>query len=795
MSNPTANFAPFESKCRSAGLTEAAIAAFRHNYEQLAAGATGLVPEDEIEAVSNLPYLNDMSEPEPSKVKPLLSRTAVLKLNGGLGTSMGLEKAKSLLVVKDKHSFLDLIALQAGTGHPSHDLQPNPTLTPPHHLPSLPLTQQSHPSPPTPAPAPHHPHSTIWCSDALPLPPTSCAGVVCRLQIKHMRAAFDSKVRFILMNSFSTSEDTRAFLAQHHPDLLKVGSRQAGRGEHLGGLSGRDRGAGAQLGVAWAGLEEEEEEEEQDGAGGWMEDYELWQEAHIELMQNKSPKVDAASLGPASYPSHPDNEWCPPGHGDIYPSLLGSGMLEQLLGEGVRYLFVSNSDNLGACLDLTLLSYFADSGKAFVMEVCERSAADKKGGHLCQRKADGSLILRESAQCPDADKAAFEDIDKHRFFNTNNLYVDLEQLKARLEECGGLLRLPLIKNKKTVNPRDSKSPPVFQLETAMGSAIECFNNTGAVVVPRSRFAPVKTCADLLVLRSDCYTIHENATVGAAVDKLPLVKLDDAHYKLVDQLEALVPPGEEPSLLQASALTVKGPVKFTKGVTVVGSVTFQAAPGSSSPASLAAGTYTDTTLTVGEPALVPARNVTEIGAAQSTSPAAMAAATSMIRSTISAHKVSAVRLLVSAAAAVRPPSKPAKRQPHISQPRDTFLPRPTLTAVPRQSLDLSAISIASCHARCDAVGVQVVVFSKTYCPYCIKAKKALSTYLKPQQYEVVELDGRPDMDAIQDALKELTGGRSVPRVFVGGEFIGGGDDTAAKASNGELEKLLVAQGVI
>ncbi|KAL6753563.1 thioredoxin-like protein [Haematococcus lacustris] len=91
--------------------------------------------------------------------------------------------------------------------------------------------------------------------------------------------------------------------------------------------------------------------------------------------------------------------------------------------------------------------------------------------------------------------------------------------------------------------------------------------------------------------------------------------------------------------------------------------------------------------------------------------------------------------------------------------------------------------------------KVVVFSKTYCPYCIKAKKALSTYLKPQQYEVVELDGRPDMDAIQDALKELTGGRSVPRVFVGGEFIGGGDDTAAKASNGELEKLLVAQGVI
>ena len=77
-------------------------------------------------------------------------------------------------------------------------------------------------------------------------------------------------------------------------------------------------------------------------------------------------------------------------------------------------------------------------------------------------------------------------------------------VQAKLEASNGVLKLPLIKNKKTVNPRDSSSPPVFQLETAMGSAIECFDDAGAVVVPRERFAPVKTTNDLFGLRSDAY---------------------------------------------------------------------------------------------------------------------------------------------------------------------------------------------------------------------------------------------------------------------------------------------------
>jgi len=63
---------------------------------------------------------------------------------------------------------------------------------------------------------------------------------------------------------------------------------------------------------------------------------------------------------------------CPPGHGDIYPSLLGSGMLERLRKGGIKYVFVSNSDNLGATLDLDLLAFFAKSDSAFTMEARQK---------------------------------------------------------------------------------------------------------------------------------------------------------------------------------------------------------------------------------------------------------------------------------------------------------------------------------------------------------------------------------------------------------------------------------------
>jgi UDP-N-acetylglucosamine pyrophosphorylase len=448
-------FAAFAAKMNAAGATSAGIRAFRHSYERLLAGDTGLIPESAIEPVTDLPALEEIQlAPDPA----LLSRIVVLKLNGGLGTSMGLEGAKSLLQAKDGLTFLDFLARQ----------------------------------------------------------------------ILHLRRHYRASVPFMLMNSFSTSADTLQFLRRYP---------------------------------------------------------ELGEPASLQLLQSQVPKIDAGTLAPASWQTNPQLEWCPPGHGDIYPSLLGSGWLERLLEQGVRYMFVSNSDNLGASLDPRLLSWFARSGRPFLMEVAQRTGADRKGGHLARR--DGRLLLRESAQCPENDVAAFQDINKHRFFNTNNLWIQLEALSALLKRFEGLAPLPIIKNRKTIDPRDPNSPAVIQLETAMGAAIELFEGAGAVLVPRTRFAPVKTTSDLLVLRSDAFSVNEDWTISPLALRPPVVDLDQKHYKLVDQLEAMFKQGP-PSLKDCVELTVCGPVAFGSPVAVVGKV--RVSNQGSTAKTLAAGNY-------------------------------------------------------------------------------------------------------------------------------------------------------------------------------------------------------------
>ena len=443
MQNQTASFSEFETKMRSAGVKEAPIRAFKHNYESLLAGDTGLIPENTIQPVGELPELEKIrgvTRPNPE----LLSKAVIIKLNGGLGTSMGLERAKSLLMVKNGLTFLDFIVKQ----------------------------------------------------------------------ILHLRDKHRVPLRFVLMNSFSTSGDTLDFLRKY-PELGPAES--------------------------------------------------------LELMQSQAPKVDAQSLRPVAWPSNPQLEWCPPGHGDIYPSLLDSGLLDRWLAEGCQYLFVSNADNLGASLDLHVLSYFAESGKPFMMEVAARTPSDSKGGHLAQR--NGRFLLRESAQCPKADLPQFQDIQKHRFFNTNNLWIRLDALKDLLKQNNGFVPLPLIKNQKTVDPRDPNSLTVFQLETAMGAAIQCFENSGGLLVPRTRFAPVKTTSDLLALRSDAYQVTEDWRVILAEGKQkpPTLNLDSAHYKLVDQLDEKLEKGV-PSLKDCDELTVRGPVEFESGNVFRGKVT-------------------------------------------------------------------------------------------------------------------------------------------------------------------------------------------------------------------------------
>jgi phosphoglucomutase len=293
----------------------------------------------------------------------------------------------------------------------------------------------------------------------------------------------------------------------------------------------------------------------------------------IEFLQNKVPKIDRETFVPATCESNPDNEWCPPGHGDLYAALVGSGQLDKLLKAGYLYMFVSNSDNLGATLDVSILSHFAKVGAPFMMECCERTANDKKGGHLATRKSDKRLILRESAMCPDEDEDAFQDISVHRFFNTNNLWIRLDKLKRIIDSNGGFIPLPMIVNKKTVDPKDDSSQAVYQLETAMGAAIEMFEGATAIVVPRTRFAPVKKCNDLLLLRSDAYIITEDhrPLLNPACDgKAPVMGMDSKKYKLVEALEEAT-AGGIPSLVECKSLKVKGLVKMTAATKFVGDI--------------------------------------------------------------------------------------------------------------------------------------------------------------------------------------------------------------------------------
>jgi UTP--glucose-1-phosphate uridylyltransferase len=314
----------------------------------------------------------------------------------------------------------------------------------------------------------------------------------------------------------------------------------------------------------------------------------------LQFVQHKFPKIRQQDLAPATWPQNPELEWNPPGHGDVFTALNTSGMLKQLLKNGIRYAFIHNLDNLGARLEESLLGYFAEHGFSFMMEVAEKTPADIKGGHLA-RHHNGRLLLREAAQCPREEIAAFEDINRYGFFNTNNIWINLKSLKALFEK-EQTIRLPMIINPKTVDPRNPDSAPVFQIETAMGAAISLFDDTTAVRVPRSRFFPVKSCNDLLALRSDCYVMGEKNNLKINPKRLSAgrsdtvkIRLDPDFYGKIDLMEARFREGL-PSLVNCESLSIEGDVHFESEITIKDSVSIK--NNQNSPAVIKKGTVID-----------------------------------------------------------------------------------------------------------------------------------------------------------------------------------------------------------
>ena len=435
------------ARMRGAGVSQPAVDTFARHYDKLAAGATGLIREADVEPALPAVHLAEIDvDPEGPEARAALDATAVITLNGGLGTSMGLAGPKSLLPVREGLTFLDITVRQ----------------------------------------------------------------------VLALRQRLGVRLPLLLMDSFSTQEQTLELLAGY-PELA------------VGDLP-------------------------------------------LDFLQSQEPKLRADDLTPVTWEADPRLEWCPPGHGDLYPSLLSSGLLEQLLADGYRYAFVSNVDNLGAVPDGRLAAWFASSGSGYAAEVCRRTEMDLKGGHLVRRTADGRLVLRDTAQTAPEEMKHFTDADKHPYVNTNNLWFDLARLRDMLAETGGVLDLPLIRNAKTVDPTDKTSTPVIQIETAMGGAVELFDGAVSVAVERDRFVPVKTTNELLLLRSDVYEVdtEDSYRLTRTVDPAPVIALAKDHYGHIGQLDQRFPHGA-PGLRGATRLTVDGDWTFGADVTVLGEV--------------------------------------------------------------------------------------------------------------------------------------------------------------------------------------------------------------------------------
>ncbi|HXF63211.1 MAG TPA: UTP--glucose-1-phosphate uridylyltransferase [Caldilineaceae bacterium] len=440
---------PFVSKMRQSKLPEQAIRLFCHYYRQLREGAAGFVPGAEAQPVDVVPALYGLDQAYATAGRKQLDRVVLWKLNGGLGTSMGMHGPKSVLPAKGGLTFLDIILRQ----------------------------------------------------------------------VLHQRRSTGARLPLVLMDSFHS---------QHASKTL-------------------------------------------------LDDYpEFTQDIPSRFLQHRVPKVWVHSLSPAVWPRDPEMEWCPPGHGGIYASLAMDGLLDEMLAAGYEYAFVSNADNLGAVVEPRILGYLAERGLPFLMEVTLRTCADSKGGHLA-RRPDGRLMLRELSQCPPDEQPLFYDTETYRYFNTNNLWLHLPTLRRVLAERDGMLELPLIRNVKPIDPADPSSPAVYHLETAIGAAIAAFPEAEALLVPRSRFVPVKKTNDLLLLWSDAYQLAPGYRIELASRQTgfqsslpPNVELDERYFRTVREITLRFPFGA-PSLRQCRELKVTGNVYFGRNVILLGRV--------------------------------------------------------------------------------------------------------------------------------------------------------------------------------------------------------------------------------
>ncbi|KAM0960740.1 hypothetical protein ACFX2I_025641 [Malus domestica] len=371
-------------------------------------------------------------EPAPkdtAEIKALLDKLVVLKLNGGLGTTMGCTGPKSVIEVRDGLTFLDLIVMQ----------------------------------------------------------------------IEHLNDKFGSSVPLLLMNSFNTHDDTQKIVEKYSKANVQIHT----------------------------------------------------------FNQSQYPRLVVDDFTPLPSKGQTGKDgWYPPGHGDVFPSLKNSGKLDLLLSQGKEYVFISNSDNLGAIVDLKILHHLIKNKNEFIMEVTPKTLADVKGGTLISY--EGKVQLLEIAQVPEEHVDEFKSIEKFKIFNTNNLWVNLNAIKRLVD--ADALKMEIIPN-----PKEVDGVKVLQLETAAGAAIKFFDHAIGINVARARFLPVKATSDLLLVKSDLYNVRDGFVIRNKLRRdpqNPVIQLGPEFKKVDDFLSRFK---SIPSLLECDGLRVDGDIWFGSGI--------------------------------------------------------------------------------------------------------------------------------------------------------------------------------------------------------------------------------------
>ncbi|KAB5516837.1 hypothetical protein DKX38_027485 [Salix brachista] len=416
-------------------------------------------PTDEVV----VPYDTLAPTPEdPEETRKLLDKLVVLKLNGGLGTTMGCTGPKSVIEVRNGLTFLDLIVIQ----------------------------------------------------------------------IENLNKKYGCSVPLLLMNSFNTHDDTQKIIEKYSNSNIEIHT----------------------------------------------------------FNQSQYPRIVVDDFVPLPSKGHTDKDgWYPPGHGDVFPSLKNSGKLDALLSKGKEYVFVANSDNLGAVVDLSILilvfivtfnfrdlvfvteilNHLIRNKNEYCMEVTPKTLADVKGGTLISY--EGKVQLLEIAQVPDQHVNEFKSIEKFKIFNTNNLWVNLKAIKRLVE--ADALKMEIIPN-----PKEVDGVKVLQLETAAGAAIRFFDHAIGINVPRSRFLPVKATSDLLLVQSDLYTLVDGFVIrnpARTIPANPSIELGPEFKKVASFLSRFK---SIPSIIELDSLKVAGDVWFGVGITLKGKVSIAAKSG-------------------------------------------------------------------------------------------------------------------------------------------------------------------------------------------------------------------------